>query len=159
MVQTGIGQLGALPLECINPRKNKWRIRWDITDRGDGTASWKEQDFDHKPSEYEIRVAITSWVDESTRAKILSGFTWNGMQVWLSIENQMNYKAIYDLAIQGNEGILPITFKFGTDESPVFYTFNAVDELSDFHTKAIKHIHDCLSEGWASKEGIDKLFS
>lgn len=159
MAHKTIGNAPILPIECISLMKNKWKARWSVVQIDDSTYEWVEETYDHKPTEEEVRLSVNNWVNTHVKEKITSGFTWNGMQVWLSIENQMNYKAIYDLAIQGNEGILPITFKFGTDESPVFYTFDAVDELSDFYTKAMKHIHDCLSEGWTSKEDIDKLFS
>ena len=40
------------------------------------------------------------------------------MPVWLSSENQFNYKAAYDLAVQTGGATLPVTFKFGTDEVP-----------------------------------------
>ena len=36
--------------------------------------------------------------------KIVSGFVWRDMQVWLSSENQFNYKAAYDLAVQTKGG-------------------------------------------------------
>lgn len=72
--------------------------------------------------------------------------------MWLSQENQYNYKAAYDLAFQTDGKTLPVTFKFGTDESPVYHTF---DELADFYTKAVKHIQEMLENGWKNKDTID----
>lgn len=83
--------------------------------------------------------------------RILSGFVWNGMRVWLSSENQFNYKASYDLAVQSVKN-LPVTFKFGSDEEPVYYEFTGLEELSDFYTKAMMHIQDTLASGWKRKE-------
>ena len=38
---------------------------------------------------------------------------WNNKRIWLSSENQFNYKVAYDLALQTNGANLPIIFKFG----------------------------------------------
>lgn len=45
---------------------------------------------------------------------------YQGALVWLSRENQINYKAAFDLAMQfgGQHGTLPVTFKLGTTEDP-----------------------------------------
>ena len=75
--------------------------------------------------------------------------------VWLSIENQFNYKAIYDLAIQTNSKNLPVMFKFGTVEKPVYYTFNTIEELNDFYLKSIKFIQQTLENGWKEKDTFD----
>ena len=48
--------------------------------------------------------------------------------VWLSTENQYNYKAAYDLAVQTGGETLPVTFKFGSDEQPEYHTFEKLDE-------------------------------
>ena len=31
------GSAGVAPIECVNPRKDKWRVRWDIEEQ-DGMA-------------------------------------------------------------------------------------------------------------------------
>ena len=43
---------------------------------------------------------VYDWYNKQTDEKILSGFVWKGMKVWLSAENQFNYKAAFDLAMQ-----------------------------------------------------------
>jgi hypothetical protein len=40
------------------------------------------------------------------------------MPVWLSTENQFNYKAAFDLATQTGGKSLPVTFKFGSTNNP-----------------------------------------
>ena len=87
--------------------------------------------------------------------EIYSGFVWNGYSVWLSTENQFNYKAAYDLAVQTGGSSLPVTFKFGSDDNPQYYKFNTVEELSDFYTKSVGYIQDVLQRGWARKDGFD----
>ena len=42
-------------IECVNPVKNKWRIRWDYQLRQDGTTDFMEAEFTHKPSVEEVR--------------------------------------------------------------------------------------------------------
>jgi hypothetical protein len=155
MVMKVNGCIGVLPIECVSPRKNKWKIRWNITEKEDGSSDWYEQDYDHKPTLEEIRDTIVKFHNGQVDAKILSGFSWKDMPVWLSSENQFNYKASFDLAVQTNGQNLPVRFKFGTDKAPKYYDFKTVDELSDFYTSAIKFINDTLQEGWAEKDSVD----
>lgn len=155
MVMKVNGCVGVLPIECVNPRKNKWKVRWNITEKEDGSSDWYEQDYDHKPTLEEIRDTIVKFHNGQVDAKILSGFSWKDMPVWLSSENQFNYKASFDLAVQTNGQNLPVRFKFGTDKEPKYYDFKTVDELSDFYTSAIKFINDTLQAGWAEKDSID----
>lgn len=84
----------------------------------------------------------------------MSGFAWKGVPVWLSMENQLNYKAAYDLAVQTNGQVLP-TFKFGTTESPVYYKFESLEDLKDFYISAMSYITDTLATGWQEKDKID----
>lgn len=102
-----------------------------------------------------IKDMILAWYNEGIDKRILEGFVWNDMPVWLSSENQFNYKAAYDLAVQTGGQNLPIVFKFGTTDEPVYHTFSTVEELSDFYLKAMAYINTCLSEGWAKKDAID----
>lgn len=148
------GNPGVALLECTNPIKNKWRIRWDVQTDSDGNTSYMEQEFKHKPSDDEIRSTIVSWYNEQTDTTILSGFSYDDTPVWLSTENQMNYKAAYDLAVQTDGATLPVTFKFGTDTEPSYRTFDKLDELTDFYTKALKFIQSTLKDGWEKKDAF-----
>lgn len=148
------GSAGVQLLECTHPAKNKWRIRWDVQEKENGSANYMEEEFDHKPTEDEIKQTIIAWFNTQTDTTILSGFEWNGMSIWLSSENQFNYKAAYDLAVQTAGATLPVTFKFGTDEAPCYHTFTTVEELSDFYTKAMRHILSALADGWNKKDAF-----
>ena len=105
------GSAGVSLMECTNPVKDKWRIRWDVQEKENGSASYMEEEFGHKPTDEEIRTLVMSWYNSQTDAAILSGFAYNGAPVWLSTENQYNYKAAYDLAVQTGGETLPVTFK------------------------------------------------
>ena len=86
--------------------------------------------------------------------KILSGMKWNGMSVWLSSENQFNFKAFYDLSVQG-KAAYPQTFKF----SDTYYQFNDFKTLEDFYLSSIRWIQSCLAECWANKKDIETKYN
>lgn len=81
------GSAGVQLLECTHPAKNKWRIRWDVQEKENGSANYMEEEFDHKPTEGEIKQTVIAWFNTQTDTAILSGFEWNGMSIWLSSEN------------------------------------------------------------------------
>ena len=66
------GSAGVSLLECTNPVKNKWRIRWDVQKKEDGSASYMEVEFNHKPTDEEIRSTVTAWYNRETDKAILS---------------------------------------------------------------------------------------
>ena len=36
-------------IECTNPVKNKWRVRWDIATDESGATSYIEEELNHRP--------------------------------------------------------------------------------------------------------------
>ena len=142
-------------MECVNPVRGKWRIRWDVQPGDGGTATYMEAEFAHKPTADEIRQTIIGWYNRQTGEAILSGFEYDGCIVWLSSENQFNYKAAYDLAVQTDGATLPVTFKLGTDEQPIYKVFDNLPELTAFYTQAMQHIQRMLAEGWIKKDALD----
>ena len=149
------GTAGVKLIECVSPARNKWRVRWDVQEHEDGSADYMEAEFAHKPTDEEIKAAVIGWYNQQTDQAILSGFEYEGSPVWLSAENQFNYKSAYDLAVQTDGGTLPVKFKFGTDEQPVYRVFDTLPELKDFYTKAMRHIQDTLEAGWQRKDTFD----
>lgn len=154
-----------LPLvECVNPRLSRYRIRWDIQEETSSetdineksnTVSFVEYELNHKPTIDEIKDIIISWYNKEIEEEIASGFEWNGMRIWLSTENQFNYKAAYDMAVQTKGLNLPITFKFGDSSNPVYFEFTTVDTLADFYVSAMSFINSTLKNGWEIKDSID----
>ena len=156
------GSVGVALVECINRYIGKYRVRWDIkpeTGENDDkqAVSYYETEIilPHKPNINDIKQAVLEGVNRMIDEKILSGFVWKDMPVWLSTENQFNYKAAYDLAVMSQGQSLPVTFKFGTTESPVYYTFETLDDISDFYISAMAYINTTLAEGWKLKDSID----
>lgn len=112
--------------------------------------------FDHEPTKEELMAVINEQVDANTDAKILSGLVWRDMPVWLSMENQFNFKSAYDLAVQKNGATLPVTFKMGErNGQPVYFTFTTMEDAEEFYISAVSFIQQTLTEGWIEKDSVD----
>lgn len=135
--------------------RRRWEIYYGYGEDDTGGYNWLER-VERKPSAEEIRQLITDHLNALTAEEILNGFTWQDKPVYLSRENQLNFKAAYDLAT-GDADALPLTFKLGETEAGavVYHTFESLEELKDFYTSAIQHIQRCLARGWAAKDEID----
>ena len=120
-----------------------------------GLGTWTEHTFTSDRTLHQLKEFILDELNRRIDEKIISGFKWNEMPIWLSSENQFNYKAAYDLAVQTDGANLPVTFKFGTTDEPVYHTFSTVEELNGFYLSAMRYINDTLAEGWKEKDAID----
>lgn len=152
------------PIEEISA--DRYIVRWDykpetVTDPDTSEvtetdyATWMVEVIHGNPTKARLSEMFTKYYNSITDEKILSGYSWKGMNVWLSTENQFNYKAAYDMAVQTEGSSLPVTFKFGTDEEPQYHTFPTLDELQNFYSGAMAWVNQCLAEGWETKDAID----
>lgn len=156
------GTIGVALVECINHYIGKYRVRWDIQpetgeDADKQAVSYYETEIilRHKPNINDIKQAVLEGVNRMIDEKIISEFVWNDMPVWLSSENQFNYKAAYDLAVMSQGKSLPVTFKFNSTDNPVYYTFESLEDISDFYISAMAYIRNTLEDGWKKKDSID----
>lgn len=133
---------------CVNKKINKYRVYWDRDTK-------HYTDILHKPTLEEIKSIVLNGMNTIINENIISGFVWRDMPVWLSSENQFNYKAVYDLAVQTNGANLPTVFKFGSSEEPTYHKFDTLEELQDFYLGVTAHISSCLQEGWKKKDNIN----
>ena len=143
----------------------RWKLHfglepyYEVDEDGNKTetnlGTWTEMWLSGKPSIEQVKGIVLNAMNKDIDQKILSGFIWKDMSVWLSSENQFNYKAAYDLAVMSQGQSLPITFKFGSIDSPVYYTFESLEDISDFYVSAMTYINTCLAEGWKKKDSID----
>ena len=143
----------------------RWNIHfgfepyYEVDEEGNKTetnlGTWYETWLSGKPTLEQIKNIIINAINKEVDNKILSGFIWKDMPVWLSTENQFNYKAAYDLAVMSQGQTLPVTFKFGTTDNPVYYTFETLEDISDFYVSAMAYINNVLSEGWKQKDSIN----
>jgi hypothetical protein len=110
-----------------------------------------------------VKDAIIADINARTDEKIVGGLVWtpqaggDPIPVWLSTENQFNFKSAYDLAVQKQGATLPVTFKMGEDEegNPVYHTFETMEDADDFYLHAVAYINTTLSAGWSEKDSID----
>lgn len=143
----------------------RWKIHfgfepyYEVDEEGNKTeaqlGTWTEALIPFKPSLEQLKKLILDAINKEVDEKILSGFVWKDMPVWLSTENQFNYKAAYDLAVMSQGQSLPVMFKFGTTENPVYYHFSTLEDISDFYVSAMTYINTTLAEGWQKKDAID----
>ena len=156
-------------IECINPSKNLWMVRWDYTevendeiktdepeseDEKVVNVKYGEASFDHKPELLEIKDVVLKYYNDLIDQDIYD-FKWNGHNVYLSVENQENFKAAYMFAKDTEGASLPVTFKFGDQYDPDYYQFNTVEELKEFYYAGYQHICNALMQGWMKKDSID----
>lgn len=118
-------------------------------------STWIEHYFSNKPSISQVKNFILDAINKEIDQKILSGMVWKDMPIWLSSENQFNYKAAYDLAVMSQGQSLPVMFKFGTTDEPVYYNFETLEDISNFYISAMNYINTTLAEGWKKKDSID----
>lgn len=118
-------------------------------------GTWYETWLSGKPSIEQVKGIVLDTMNKEVDQKILYGMVWKDMPIWLSSENQFNYKAAYDLAVMSQGKSLPVTFKFGTTDTPIYYTFETLEDLSDFYISAMAYINKTLEDGWKKKDSID----
>lgn len=123
-------------------------------------ASWMQETFFAKPTIEQIKKMILENINKEIDKKILNGFSWGDesgttINVYLSSENQFNYKAAYDLAYQTDGQSLPFILKFGEQDNPQYYRFDTLEKFTDFYTSCINFINTTLQEGWNKKDAID----
>lgn len=136
--------------------RSKYEARFGFgKDEKTGVGYDYRKQYKYKPEVDELKDEIFELVNEEVDKTILSGYEYDGKMVWLSTENQFNYKAAYDLAVQTGGASLPVTLKLGTLEKPEYVTFEDVETFSAFYIGAIKFIQKVLEEGWNEKDKVD----
>ena len=103
----------------------------------------------YKPTmEEEIEQSIET-INKETDERILNDFVWRDNEFYLSLENQFNFKNLYDLRERKE---YPITIKTKTS----FTTLNDVQDVEEFYLAGFKFIEECLKEGWEKKAASEE---
>lgn len=136
--------------------RNKWELIYGYGTDGISGWTWRER-FAYKPTDAEIKNTIIIQINKIVDEVILNGFRWNDLPVYLSTENQFNFKAAYDIAEMSGGATLPVKFKLGEDETgqPQYWEFTSLDDFRDFYSKALNHVNSTLNAGWEEKDGVD----
>ena len=74
----------------------------------------------------------------------MNDFVWRDNEFYLSLENQFNFKNLYDLREMKE---YPITIKTKTG----FTTLNDVHDVEEFYLEGVRFVEECLKEGWERK--------
>lgn len=135
--------------------RNRWDLFYGFGKDEDNEMgyNWRTS-FDHQPTIEEVKETITTQISANTQKAIIEGYKWNGHLVWLSSENQANYTRDYIMAKNGDLGTMP-TVKLGSDDAPVYYTFEDIEELTEFVMGMQQHIQNCLNASWTERKEID----
>lgn len=174
--------------ECYVPiREDESRtiISYDYVAEEDGVnATWYEiyvYKVEKQTIGYqEVCDAIIEDINARVSEKILTGYQWKVLHgedeglvvnVWLSTENQANYKAKHDTALQYPQLTeFPMQYKIGEYEEqkeseegekterkkrPVYEYFANIQELAQFYLGGVAFIESCYKEGWAKKDSMD----
>ena len=88
-------------------------------------------------------------INRETDERILNDFVWKDNEFYLSLENQFNFKNLYDLR---DIKEYPITIKTKTG----FTTLNDVQEVEEFYLAGVEFIENCLKEGWERKADAER---
>lgn len=154
-------------IECVNPVRDKWRIRWDLQEKEDGTVTFMEEEFSHRPTAEEIKKTIIGWYNQQIDAAILSGYEWTVkhgpnegqiVKVWLSQENQNNFKAKHDAALMYPQKVkFPTIYKISEDgeNNAIYETFLSIEELAEFYLGGVAYIEETVTNGWKKKDAVD----
>lgn len=135
--------------------KDKWALTYGLAEDEGGKFAWHKV-YKHDPSLEEVKGDVFTLINQLTEERIEHGLEWEGVTVWLSKENQMNFKAAYDLAFQGAEGALPVWLKIGErNGAQCFRKFETFEEIKEFYVAIHFHVKECLEEGWRKKDEVD----
>lgn len=128
----------------------------------------------------DVEDAITDDINDRVTENIITGYRWTVLHgedegllanVWLSAENQANFKAKHDTALQyPNLVSWPMQYKIGEKEErtedeethmeivtkrPVYEYFQNIQELASFYLGGVDYIESCYQAGWAEKDAMD----
>ena len=154
-----LGNSYAICFNCVPLKAEKYQGKYakyskNIEHVSTDLVMYNYMVFDLMPSITEIKAEYEEYVN-SIVSTMITNFYYDDKQFNLSKENQMNYKAAYDLAVQTNGANLPYKVKCKAGIKQQYLIFNDVNEFTSFYVAINKHINSCLERGWNMKDSID----
>lgn len=141
--------------KTINYVNNKYVISWGLEQINDDTYRWKYFIMNTKPSVDEIKATIETYINDNTKHIIETSFYWNNMNIYLSLENQIDYKLLFDITMIKEGSNLPEKLKFKINGEKIYYDIDTIDEFKDFMISMNNHIRVCLDKGNNLKDSIN----
>ena len=97
----------------------------------------------------DVEGLVNAWVEDG----ILTGFVWEGRRVWLSVENQLNYRWAMDAAVMGGL-TFPYRVRVVEGSGAGYVEMEDEEKLKQFWLGAQAHIRKMLEAGWVLKDGV-----
>lgn len=83
-------------------------------------------------------------INRQTDRKILNDFVYNGYKFYLTMENQFNFKNLYDLRFVREYPVMVKT-------ADGFMQLDNAEHVETFYLAGVKFIETCLEQGWKQK--------
>ena len=138
-----------------NDKTNKCIVSWGLKNIGGDNYQWNYEIFNNKPSLKAIKNTINKYINKQTKYCIENKFRWNGMLINLTLENQIDYKLLFDTTVLLDGTNLPEKVKFKINNEYVYYEFETIDDMKDFIIAMNNHIRECLEVGNNAKDEIN----
>lgn len=113
------GSEGVRFLECINPIKNKWAVRFDVRKKPDSGVSYMEEVINHRPVLDEIKAIVATGMDVFDHSPEVNRFTVNDVPMWLDKQTRSNLSNTISMMQEGEKaatlrlwdnGLPPVSF-------------------------------------------------
>ena len=140
------------PIKYIN---NNYILSWGLTKHGGDLYTWNYTILPLKPSIEEVKNIINSYYNKITKNNIEKNFKWNEMNISLSLENQIDYKLLYDTTVLLKGTNLPEKVKFKIGKENIYYSFETIEDMKEFIIAMNEHIRKYLNKGYEMKESVN----
>jgi len=134
-----------------------YKISWDLKNIGGSEYSWKYCTMNYIPSINNIKKIIEDDINKYIQNSIINKFYWNDMKVNLEIDNQIDYKLLYDSSIILDGENLPEIVKFKKNNEDIYYEFTSLEDLQDFILCMNEHIRKYIKLGYEKKNAVNYL--
>lgn len=140
------------PIKFIN---NKYVVSWGLEKITEDQYKWYYFVTTKKPSITDIKKTIETYINSITKNLIENEFYWNNMKIKLTIENQIDYKLLFDVTTLQNGANLPEKVKFKVNNETLYYEIESIDEFKDFIITMTNYIRVCVNNSRDLKESIN----
>lgn len=143
-------KMGGLLL--ADPYKDIWVC--EISCSNNDTHYLFNKEYKGKPTLETVSNDVLKELNNECEKEIREGFKYNEYSVWLSLENQQNYKMLFDYLMKGGTEQTKVKL-YDTNGNGVYKEFEDIDEYKPFYFLIIEHINKILYKYWTIKDNIE----